>query len=136
LVAALVRGLVAALLPAVDRGDPGPVVPDELMRPAYWRAARDGLGGHGIDVRTGQVVPASELAQRLLLAARPALEEHGDLDRVSGWLSGLVEGGDGATRQRRAASRRGRLTDVVDHLITQTAPTAPAEVLHEHSTPT
>ncbi|HEU4426118.1 MAG TPA: YbdK family carboxylate-amine ligase, partial [Pilimelia sp.] len=57
LVAALVRGLATSVLPAVDAGDPAPVVPAELLRLAYWRAARDGLAGHGVDVHTGRLVP-------------------------------------------------------------------------------
>ena len=127
LLAALIRALVTASLPAVDAGDPGPVVPAELMRLAYGRAARDGLDGHGIDVRTGQLVPAVDLAERLLHSALPALKESGDLDRVTGWLERLVADGDGATRQRRAAARRDRLADAVDHLIDRTAPTGPED---------
>jgi carboxylate-amine ligase len=92
-----------------------------MLRLAYWRAARDGLNGHGIDVHTGRLVPAAELAKRLLGAARPMLADYGELERVTRWLWELFEGGDGASRQRRAAARRGRLTDVVDHLIGQTA---------------
>ncbi|GAA2076938.1 carboxylate-amine ligase [Actinomadura alba] len=119
--AALVRALVVSLLPAVEGGDPGPELRPELMRLAYWRAARDGLAGSGIDVRTGRPVLAADLARRLLETARPGLEEHGDLGRVTDWLGRLTEHGNGATRQRRAA-RDGRLTDVVDHLMEQTAP--------------
>ncbi|GAA4071930.1 glutamate--cysteine ligase [Actinomadura miaoliensis] len=119
--AALVRGLVVSVLPWVDRGDPGPELQPEFMRLAYWRAARDGMAGSGVDVLTGRPVPARELARRLLETARPGLEEHGDLRRVTAWLDGLAEHGDGATRQRRAA-RDGRLTDVVDDLIRRTAP--------------
>jgi glutamate---cysteine ligase / carboxylate-amine ligase len=133
LLAALVRALVVDSLRAVDGGDPGPVIPAELLRLAYWRAARDGLDGHGIDLNTGRLLPAPELAHRLLAVARPTLEEHGDLDRVEGWLRRLVEGGDGATRQRRVAAQRGSLADVVDHLIEQTAPGA---LRSEESTPT
>jgi len=121
LVAALVRALVVVSLGAVDRGDPGPVIPAELLRLAYWRAARDGLSGHGIDLDTGRPVPADELARRLLRTASPALEEHGELDLVTAWLGTLLDDGDGASRQRRAAARRGRLADVVDHLVAATA---------------
>jgi carboxylate-amine ligase len=120
LFAVLVRALVAGAAARVERGDPGPVIPAEMLRLAYWRAARDGLGGHGVDVRTGQLVPAAELAQRLLLAARPLLADNGELERITRWLADLINSGDGATRQRHAAARRGRLTDVVDHLIEQT----------------
>jgi carboxylate-amine ligase len=121
LLAALVRAIVVTVLPAVQAGDPGPVIPAELMRVAYWRAARDGLGGDGLDLDTGRLVPAVKLADRLLQAARPALSDS-ELKRVTGWLNQLVAGGDGATRQRHAASGPGGLRDVVDHLIAQTAP--------------
>jgi carboxylate-amine ligase len=120
--AALVRGLVLAALSAVDAGDPGPVVQPELMRLAYWRAARDGLSGHGIDVHTGQLVSAVELAERLIEIAEPKLAELGELEPVTDWLEYLVLHGDGATRQRRVAAAHGQLTDVVDHLIAETAP--------------
>ncbi len=127
LLAALVRALVATVTVAVDRGDPGPVIPGELLRLAYWRAARDGLDGDGIDVYTGRPVPAAELARGLLQTVRPALEEHGDLDLVAGWLRKLLGDGSGAARQRRVAARQGRLTDVVDHLIARSAPRRPSD---------
>jgi carboxylate-amine ligase len=120
LVAALVRGLVAAVLPAVRRGDPGPVLPAELLRLAYWRAARDGLAGQVADPATGALVPASVAVERLVRLARPGLDRHGDVARVSGWLRTTLAGGDGAGRQRRVAAG-GRLTDVVDHLVAATA---------------
>jgi glutamate---cysteine ligase / carboxylate-amine ligase len=122
LIAVLVRALVVAAATAVDRGDPGPVIPAELLRLAYWRAARDGLDGCGIDVRTGRPVPAVALTSSLLDAAAPILAEYGELDRVTSWLDGLVSDGTGAARQRAAAAKQGRLTDVVDHLITRSAP--------------
>ncbi|HEY0639576.1 MAG TPA: glutamate--cysteine ligase, partial [Pseudonocardiaceae bacterium] len=93
LLAVLVRALVIGALAAVDRGDPGPELSPELLRLAYWRAARDGLSGHGIDVHTGRQLPTVELVWRLLSAARPALDAAGDLDRVTGWLQRLLRAG-------------------------------------------
>ncbi|MEV4118649.1 glutamate--cysteine ligase [Micromonospora sp. NPDC049645] len=120
--AALVRALVVVAGEAVDRGDEGPRLVPELMRLAYWRAARDGMGGDGVDVVTGRLLPAAALAERLVERARPALDEAGDHERVESWLKWLATGGDGATRQRAAAARRGRLTDVVDDIADRTAP--------------
>jgi glutamate---cysteine ligase / carboxylate-amine ligase len=120
MLAAMVRALVAESLRKVDEGDAGPLVPAELLRMAYWRAARDGIAGHGIDVTTERLVPAAKLAADLLATASPMLEECGDLGRVTGWLRQLLDRGDGATRQRRAATPGG-LTAVVDHLISHTA---------------
>lgn len=125
LAAALVRALVETVLPAVDRGDPGPVVAAELLRVAYWRAARDGLDGQGVDVHTGHLLPARDLVARLVETVRPVLERHGEFDQVAAWLRTLTEAGSGAARQRRAAVRRGLLGDVVDHLVGQTAPQEP-----------
>ncbi|MEV4141030.1 glutamate--cysteine ligase [Dactylosporangium sp. NPDC049742] len=124
--AALVRALVVVAGDAVDKGDEGPRPLAELMRLSYWRAARDGMGGHGVDVATGRLLPAAALAERLVALARPALDEAGDRARVEGWLARLATGGDGATRQRAAAARRDRLTDVVDELAAHTAPGVPA----------
>lgn len=121
LLAALIRALAADAAARVDDGDPGPVLPAELLRVAYWRAARDGLSGHGVDVRTGRLVSAVELAERLLAAAHPALADYGELEQVTGWMRDLLGRGDGAARQRQAAARRGRLADVVDYLIGQAA---------------
>ncbi|MDG4793452.1 glutamate--cysteine ligase [Micromonospora sp. WMMD1082] len=123
--AALVRALVTVAGEAVDRGDAGPKLASEVMRLAYWRAARDGMGGHGVDTVSGTVLPAAVLAGRLVEVARPVLAETGDLGRVEGWLARLAEEGDGAARQRAAAARRGCLGDVVDELATRTAPGVP-----------
>ncbi|RKR86870.1 carboxylate-amine ligase [Micromonospora pisi] len=119
--AALVRALVVVAGNAVDRGDEGPGLTPELVRLAYWRAARDGMGGNGVDVTTGRLLPAAALAGRLVELARPALDEAGDRERVEDWLARLATDGDGATRQRAAAALRGRLTDVVDEIATRTA---------------
>ena len=122
LAAVLVRALAVTAVAAVDRGDPGPVVPAELLRLAYWRAARDGMDGCGIDMRTGRQIPAAELASRLLRAARPVLADRGELDLVAGGLRSLIRDGTGSSRQRAAAARRGKLTDVVDYLISSSVP--------------
>ncbi len=122
LLAALVRALVAHVGPAVDQGDEGPMIPPELLRLAYWRAARDGLAGEGVDVVTGRLVPAATQARRLFAQLRPELTEHGDLDLATGWLERLIEHGGGAAQQRRAYTQRGALSDVVDYLVHHTAP--------------
>ena len=89
-----------------------------------WRAARDGISGHGVDVATGRLLPAAELAEKLLDSVRPVLSASGDLDLVSGWLRQVVRDGDGATRQRRAFTESGSLSGVVDQLAARTAPQA------------
>jgi carboxylate-amine ligase len=61
------------------------------------------------------------LARQLIGRVRPALEDAGDLDLALDLLESLVAKGCGATRQRRAFGRNGKLTDVVDLLTAQTA---------------
>ncbi|WP_248966077.1 carboxylate-amine ligase [Sphaerisporangium perillae] len=117
LLAAVVRALVVVSLERVERGDPGPRLSAERLRVAYWRAARDGLDGHGIDPETGRLRSAADLPAVLLGHIRPALEAAGDLELVTRRLERLRRTGTGAARQRAAYERRGRFTDVVDHLV-------------------
>ncbi|MFI0408653.1 glutamate--cysteine ligase [Actinomadura sp. 3N508] len=115
--AALIRALVQAASAAVDAGERAPDPPQELLRAAYWLAARDGLAGKGMDVRTGRPAGFRELAGDLLAHVLPALRDAGDLTVVTRGVHRLLTGGTGAERQRGAYRRRGRLTDVVDAAI-------------------
>ncbi|MFI9639064.1 glutamate--cysteine ligase [Micromonospora sp. NPDC051925] len=119
--AALVRALVVHLSAVVAAGEPTPQVADELLRAAYWRAARDGLDGEGLDPRTGRLRPTTELARDLLTTVEPALRAHGDHDPVGQWLERLSADGTGARRQRAVVRDGGTLADVVDDLAERTA---------------
>jgi carboxylate-amine ligase len=112
--AALIRALVEMSVRAVEAGEPPPDPSQEMLRAAYWLAARDGLAGRGVDVCTGRPAGFRELAGDLLAHVLPALRDSGDLDRVAAGVRRLMTGGTGAERQRAAYRRRGRLTDVVD----------------------
>ncbi|GGP11553.1 glutamate--cysteine ligase [Nonomuraea glycinis] len=116
----LVRGLIVTALADVARGDRGLPFPSEVLRAAYWRAARDGLTGDSLDVRHGALVPAPVLAHRLLAHVRPALEQSGDLTFVEEGLDRLLRQGSGAARQRRVLAGSGHLAAVVDDLIEAT----------------
>ncbi|MCI4066633.1 glutamate--cysteine ligase [Micromonospora sp. R77] len=116
LVAALVRAWAAHADEAVVGGDTGPDIPAELLRAAYWRAARDGLDGEVLDVTTGRLRPAREALADAVAEAMPRLRSYGDAELVDGWLRSLLAAGSGATRQRAAVARRGVLTDAVDFL--------------------
>jgi carboxylate-amine ligase len=117
LFAALIRGLVQTALDAVDAAEPPPNPSPEILRAAYWLAARDGLTGHGIDAFSGCRVPARRLVENLLDHVRPALRENGDLDRVTAEIARVLDRGTGAERQRAAFRERERLTDVVDSAL-------------------
>ncbi|MEU8355155.1 glutamate--cysteine ligase [Nonomuraea sp. NPDC048882] len=116
----LIRALVVTALTAVRRGDRGLPIPAEVLRAAYWRAARDGLRGDSLDVRHGTLVPAAVMAGRLLEHVRPALAEAGDLTFIQEGLDRLLREGSGAMRQRRAYERGNDLVEVVDDLIEAT----------------
>ncbi|MFD0689393.1 carboxylate-amine ligase [Actinomadura fibrosa] len=120
--AALVRALVQTSLAAVEAGEPAPAPSQEMLRAAYWLAARDGLAGRGVDVRTGRPAGFRELAGDLLARVLPALRDAGDLDRVARGVRRLLAGGTGAERQRAAHRARGLLTDVVDSVLLRDAP--------------
>ena len=119
--AVVIRALVTTVSARVAAGDPGPRPPSELLRAAYWRAARDGWPGCGVDALSGQILPMRVQADRLIAHIRPALEDHGDLDVVLAYIRRLDARGTGAERQRASAARRGALTAVVDDLISDTA---------------
>ena len=61
------------------------------------------------------------MIEKLLAFARPALEESGDWEEVSFLARDTLERGNGASRQREVYKRAGRLEDVVDMLIEETA---------------
>jgi glutamate---cysteine ligase / carboxylate-amine ligase len=117
----LIRALVATAIAKVRAGDPGPDPPSELLHAAYWRAARDGWPGSGVDALSGRILPTSEQADRLIAHVRPALEDHGDLDVVLAYRRRLEVCGTGAERQRASAARQATLAAVVDDLISETA---------------
>jgi carboxylate-amine ligase len=122
LFAALVRALAQVSLAAVEAGEPAPDPSAEMLRGAYWLAARDGLSGGGVDLRSGRPRPFRDLAGELLDHVRPALLDAGDLHRVTAGMRALLDGGTGADRQRAAYRRRELLTDVVDAALLTGSP--------------
>jgi carboxylate-amine ligase len=121
MVAGLVRALVATTLETPL--PPRPPRP-EVIRAATWRAARYGIGGTLIDAEAGEAYPAREFVGRFLDRLRPALEDHGDWDEVSGLVRRVLDGGTGADRQRRVLAETGDLSAVVDFIVKETRPAA------------
>ncbi|MFD1146993.1 carboxylate-amine ligase [Saccharothrix hoggarensis] len=119
LLAALVRGLVATALADLGRGLPAPVVPNEVLRAASWRAARDGVTGLSLDVQSHQLVPTRLLLDRLVHRVQDNIDD-GDVALIRQLMSTMDTNGDGATRQRRAFTRAGQMSDVLDHLASDT----------------
>jgi carboxylate-amine ligase len=120
LLAGLVRALVAAGTRAARAGDPGPLVRHELLRMACFRAARDGLTGQALDVRSGRLTTPAEQLSALLRHVRPELEELGDLARINKLLKRLLAHGNGAMRQREALAGGAGVEDLVALVARQT----------------
>ncbi|MDT5175176.1 MAG: glutamate---cysteine ligase / carboxylate-amine ligase, partial [Mycobacterium sp.] len=121
LIAGLFRALVERELDAAQAGTPATILSPAMGRAALWRAARSGLEGDLVDVNSPASKPASEVVNELVAALRPQLEQSGDWDIVSELARQVLIVGTSSARQRRALRRRGRLTDVVDQLIAETA---------------
>jgi glutamate---cysteine ligase / carboxylate-amine ligase len=121
--ATIIRALVMTVAAEARAGDPGPPLNSELLRAAYWRAARDGWSGCTVDVLTGRLLPASVQAARLVDYIGPALAACGDTSAVSAFLGRLAARGSGAEIQRASAARHRTLTGVVDDLVDATART-------------
>jgi glutamate---cysteine ligase / carboxylate-amine ligase len=86
-----------------------------------WRAARSGLEGDLLDLPRSPVpVPAAVAVERLVGDLRPQLEELGDWEQVFDLSVQQLSRGSSAARQRRAFTRRGRISDVVDLVVADT----------------
>ncbi len=136
LIAGLFRALVEREVEGLRAGLPALEVAPPLGRAAVWRAARSGLEGELVDIDGPVSRPAAEVVAELVRSLRPQLEAAGDWQTVSELARQVLIAGSSAARQRRALRRRGRLTDVVDQLIAETAGTWPnaAAVLVEDPT--
>ena len=117
----LSRALVRECHERALRNAPYPEVRPEMLTTAHWLASRHGLDAELVDLEARRAVPAREVIRSLLAFTRPGLEDFGDWDEVSSLVEESLQHGNGAQRQRRAYERDGRLEDVVDALIEETA---------------
>jgi carboxylate-amine ligase len=120
--AGLVRGLAVTAAREAERDGarPQPLLRPELLRAATWRAARYGISRDLIDVEAATAAPARELIGRLLERLRPALEDLGDWDEVSGLVGRTLADGTAADRQRRMWAATGDLRAVLDLVVEAT----------------
>jgi carboxylate-amine ligase len=116
MLAVLVRALVARALELIEEGTPAPRIPSDSIKAGLWRAAKDGLGGHCPDPRTGRLRPVHAILADLVTSHSARLKESGELELVESTVDWLRRHGGGAHRQRRAFVRRGNLDDVLDEI--------------------
>ena len=134
LIAGLFRALVVREAKEARAGTAPMVISPTLGRAALWRAARSGLEGDLVDVNGPSSRPAGEVISELVRSLRPQLEDSGDWELIAELTRQVLIAGTSSARQRRALRRRGRLTDVVDQLIAETAgrwPNTAAVVGHD-----
>jgi carboxylate-amine ligase len=117
----LSHALVLACIREAEAGAPARPVAADLYGAAVWRAARSGLDGDLIGLASGKPIPASELLDRPLAYTRNALEDTRDRDEIVAVLDRVRAHGTGARRQQDVLTRTGRMEDVVDMLVAETA---------------
>ena len=121
MMAGLVRSLARTCFAQAARDEPTRHARPEVLRAAKWRAARYGLTAELIDVEEGRAVPARQMIGKMMTSLRPSLEELGEWEEVSSLVSETLGRGTGSQRQREAYARAGRLEDVVDLIVSETA---------------
>ena len=125
LIAGLFRALVEREIEGLRAGVPAIEVSSPMGRAALWRAARSGVEGDLVDLSHPAGRPAADAVTNLVCMLRPQLEASGDWSLITTLTRQVLSAGSSAARQRRSLRRRGRLTDVVDQLIAETAGTWP-----------
>ena len=113
LIAALARALVETEATATREARAAPRVRTELLRLAAWRASRSGLDGALLNPVTGQPEQAATVVHMLLDHCRDALADAGDTGAVAELMAAVLTQGNGASFQRAAYRRSGRLSDVI-----------------------
>ena len=117
--AGLTRALVRVAAADAQTGRAFPQPRPEVQRAARWRAARFGLEGSLVDLRSGGTVPAADAVRDLLARLREDLEATGDWDEVSALTERALGRGTSAAEQRRTA-QGADLVAVTRRLVEQT----------------
>jgi carboxylate-amine ligase len=121
MIAGLCRALARTCL--LDHRDGKPLIAPrpELLQAARWGASRFGLDGELIDVHARKSAPARVVIEGMLDVLRPALEVEGDWNLVSQIVEKTLDQGNSAKRQLWAFAQAGRLEDVIDLILAETA---------------
>jgi carboxylate-amine ligase len=120
LIAALVRALVQTAARDWKAGHAPDMVPATILRQGAWRASRWGIHGELLHPITHKPDTARQVISALHDHVLDALEEAGDAAYVHESLQRILSNGTGASAQRQAHDRNGRLSDVVTHAISIT----------------
>ncbi|WP_067673943.1 glutamate--cysteine ligase 2 [Nocardia miyunensis] len=120
LLATLVRAAVISARTSLAERRPAPPVPAPTLLAAYWKAARTGIDGDGMDPVDGRTAPVRELLDKLVNSLDFALDELGDHAFVTDAIAAVFARGNGARRQIDAFRARRDVGDVVTELANAT----------------
>jgi carboxylate-amine ligase len=121
--AALVQAMIKELAEHYEAGRQLSRYPYEMLDENKWIAARHGLDGQLVDLPKTDRVPVPELARRVIERVRPHAEELGSAAEL-GDLNDLLDGGNGASRQRRVYDTNHDFQEVVREVLDATVPEA------------
>ena len=110
--AGLVRAIVVHALNEGSAGVPAPRIDTEMLRAASWHAARHGLGGDLLDLRSPsgprpRMLPAARVIRELAMEVCSVLPPAEERAVLSG-IEAIIASGGGAARQRQAFATGGR----------------------------
>jgi carboxylate-amine ligase len=121
LIAGLFRAAIRAAEQDIEDGRPFEPLAPPMHRAALWRAARGGLSGELLDhSRHPRPVPAADAVWAMVERLRGPLTELGDHDEVQFLTESILARGNSADRQRATFAERGRLQDVMEHVVAET----------------
>jgi carboxylate-amine ligase len=118
--AALIQAMVKELAEHYEAGRELALYPFEMLDENRWLAARHGLDGDLVDLPHRRLIPARDLARRLYERLRPHARELGAEAEFDGLL-GLIERGDGASRQQLVYEANHDFSEVVRDIVRATA---------------
>jgi len=118
--AALIVASVGQALRDIDDGVPSHDLPHRLIEENLWRAIRHGMDGNMIDLRHGTEIGTRAALEALYAWTMPVREELG--------IAAVLDGPNGAQRQRAALHAGATLRDVYAETVRETTTTYAQEV--------
>ena len=121
LIAGLFRAAVRAAETEIAEGRPFEPLAPPMHRAALWQAARGGLSGNLLDRSPHpHPVPAADAVWAMVERLAEPLAELGDEEEVRWLAEAALARGNSADRQRATYAERGRLSDVMELVVTET----------------
>jgi carboxylate-amine ligase len=118
--AALIQAMVKELAEHFEAGKKLGRYPHEMLDENKWLAARHGMEGELVDLPERRLVPAKELARRLLDRLREHAQDLGSAAELEGIVD-ILHHGNGAQRQRVVYEANHDYVEVMREIVEATA---------------